>query len=142
MRKLESLDAFKCAKSAARSAYRLTLVQPLRQHYALSAQIRRSAVSIPANIVEGYVLGTRAQFVRYLRIALGSAAELSVHLELVEDMGLADSSAARAPRELSDRTVAVITGLLKSLGARPARTLPAPRSPLPDQSRAGRVDST
>jgi four helix bundle protein len=43
--------------------------------YALFDQLRRAAVSVEANIVEGYALGSTPQFKRHLRIALGSAAE-------------------------------------------------------------------
>src|SRR2546422_7737778 len=62
-------------------SYRLTLEPPLSRHYSLSDQIRRAAPSIPANIAEGYGLATRPQFVRCLRIALGSANELRTRSE-------------------------------------------------------------
>src|SRR5213080_3618889 len=64
MKQLASLEAWKCANALARSAYRLTLQAPLSRHFGLSDQIRRAAVSVPANLVEGYALGTTMQFVR------------------------------------------------------------------------------
>src|SRR5436853_4720757 len=88
MKQLASLEAWKCANALARSAYRLTLQAPLSHHFGLSDQIRRAAVSVPANLVEGYALGTTMQFVRCLRIAFGSAAELHCHLEIARDLGL------------------------------------------------------
>lgn len=132
MQKLASLDAWKRGRETARAAFRLTLDPPLKRHYTLASQIQRAAVSIPANIAEGYALGTTAQFVRHLRIALGSATELSAHLDLARDLGLAPGDDAIRARELSERTIALLVGLLKSLGARPAGTLPASRYPLPD----------
>src|SRR2546430_13391142 len=58
MKQLASLEAWNCANALARSAYRLTLRKPLSSHFGLSDQIRRAAVSVPANMVEGYALGT------------------------------------------------------------------------------------
>jgi four helix bundle protein len=93
VRKLESLQAWTCGREIARTAYRLTLNPPLSRHFSLADQIRRAAAAIPANIAEGYALGTTAQFIRFLRIALGSATELRTHLELVRDLGLAAAEA-------------------------------------------------
>src|SRR5688572_25603978 len=73
MRKLQKLDAWRGAQELARSAYLLTMTPTLRKHFALIDQIRRAAPSVPANIAEGYALGSTPQFVRCLKIALGSA---------------------------------------------------------------------
>src|SRR5256886_11593174 len=81
MKQLASLEAWNCANALARSAYRLTLRKPLSGHFGLSDQIRRAAVSVPANMVEGYALGTTLQFIRCLRVAFGSAAELHCRSE-------------------------------------------------------------
>src|SRR5207249_12295822 len=51
-------------------------------HFGLSDQIRRASASIPANIAEGYAMGTTPQFIKFLRIALGSATELATHSSL------------------------------------------------------------
>src|SRR5207244_10015477 len=88
MRRLESLEAWRAARQLAVIAYRLTLEPPLSRHFSLADQIRRAAPSVPANVAEGYGLATRPQFVRCLRIALGSAMELRTHLEIVMDLSL------------------------------------------------------
>src|SRR5256884_9788942 len=88
MRRLESLEAWRAARQLAALAYRLTLEPPLSRHFPLVDQIRRAAPSVPANVAEGYGLATRPQFVRCLRIALGSAMELRTHLELVQELEL------------------------------------------------------
>jgi four helix bundle protein len=132
MRKLESLDGWNCAQKVARSAYRLTLASPLSKHFGLSDQIRRAAVSIPANIAEGYALATTRQFVRYLRIALGSATELQSHLELAADLDVISKDQSRETRDLCGRMISLLIGLLRSLQARTKLTLPASRFPLPD----------
>src|SRR5688500_11650626 len=54
---------------------------------ALRSQIVRSAMSVPTNIVEGRNQRGEAAFARYLRIAIGSAAELEYHLITARDVG-------------------------------------------------------
>ena len=54
--------------------------------YGLTSQKRRASVSVPANIAEGYALGTDAQFLRHLRIAQGSLAEVEYYLILTLDL--------------------------------------------------------
>jgi four helix bundle protein len=51
--------------------------------------MRRSAVSIPSNIAEGHMRGTR-EYIQFLRVALGSAAELDTQLSLGKDLGYID----------------------------------------------------
>ncbi len=67
--------------------YRVTRSFPNEELYGLTAQIRRAAVSIGANIAEGCGRRTRPDFARFLQIALGSASELEYHLVLAADLG-------------------------------------------------------
>src|SRR5437660_12275813 len=110
MKQLASLEAWKCANALARSAYRLTLQKPLSRHFGLSDQIRRAAVSVPANMVEGYALGTTIQFIRCLRIALGSAAELHCHLAIARALGLVTQRAVKPELQLSVRVLRLLVG--------------------------------
>jgi four helix bundle protein len=78
-----------------RKAHKLTLdvygatkTFPKDEIYGLTSQIRRSALSIQANIAEGCGRGGDVELVRYLKIAQGSASELDSHLELAHDMTL------------------------------------------------------
>ena len=132
VKQLASLEAWKCSNELARSAYRLTLRRPLSRHFGLADQIRRAAVSIPANLVEGYALGTTIQFVRCLRIALGSAAEVHCHLEIARDLGLVSNGGPESELKLAERVVRLLVGLLRKLGARTPHTpFPIPHSPFP-----------
>ena len=110
-------------------AYRLTIDGKLSKHFGLADQIRRAAAAIPANIAEGYALATTPQFVRCLRIALGSATELHTHLELAAEMDLIGGAQADAALKLCDRVIALLIGLVRRLGTR--GTLPASPFPLP-----------
>ena len=118
MRRLDSLEAWRQGRQLSRDAYRLTLSGPLHRHYSLADQIRRAAASIPANIAEGYALATTPQFLRCLRVALGSATELLTHLELALDMELVPPKIAKEAVASCNREIGLIIGLLRKLGSR------------------------
>src|SRR5438034_11142766 len=88
MKQLASLEAWKCANALARSAYRLTLRKPLSGHFGLSDQIRGAGVSVPANMVEGYAVGTTVQFSRGVGVAFGAAPDVHCHLASGRDRDL------------------------------------------------------
>src|SRR5881392_3367852 len=115
MRQLEQLDAWRVAQELAETAYRLTMTSPLDRHFGLMDQIRRAAISIPANMAEGYALSTTAQFVRCLRIALGSASELRSHLSLLQRLRLTPETDVTQGIDLSNRTISMLVGLLRKL---------------------------
>lgn len=62
--------------------YRLSRKLPRDEQYGLISQIRRSAVSIPSNIAEGYGRESTGDYVRFLLIARGSLYELQTELEI------------------------------------------------------------
>lgn len=64
--------------------YKITRQLPKEEMYALANQLRRCAVSIPSNISEGSKRGTKKDFLQFLRIANGSAAELETQLILAQ----------------------------------------------------------
>lgn len=67
-------------------AYRLTAGFPACERFALSQQLRRAAVSVPANIAEGFGKQSRAEKNRYLNIAVGSLEESRYYLLLSQDL--------------------------------------------------------
>src|SRR6266550_582522 len=131
MRQLESLDVWRSAQDLAEVAYRLTMEAPLSRHFALADQVRRTAISIPANIAEGYALSTTMQFVRCLRISLGSASELRSHLELVRRLNLAQAEPSAQAAALCVRVISMLVGLLRSLARRGGSRFPFPASRFP-----------
>jgi four helix bundle protein len=68
------------------SIYQQTVGFPAQEKFGLTNQIRRAAVSIPANIAEGSVRSSDADFARFLHIALGSASEVDYYLVLARDL--------------------------------------------------------
>jgi len=71
--------------------YKVTKKFPKEELYGLTSQMRRASVSIPSNIAEGRNRGTRNDFAQYLRIALGSGAELETQLEISRRLDFVDT---------------------------------------------------
>jgi hypothetical protein len=71
------LKVWKLAVDLATAIYELTKHLPAEERYGLSIQLQRAAVSIASNIAEGAARGSRKDFIRFLRIATGSASELA-----------------------------------------------------------------
>ncbi len=86
MRDIRNSRVLQNAKRLTREAYDLTNALPSAERFGLISQIQRAAVSVPANIAEGLGRGTPGDLERFLRIASGSLAELTVLLELTNDI--------------------------------------------------------
>src|SRR5579872_469304 len=86
------LRVWQDAMTLAEVCYRLTGGFPREEVFGLSAQIRRVAVSIAANIAEGHGRENMQSFIQYLRIAQGSLKELETHLMLAERVNIAANS--------------------------------------------------
>ena len=71
----ERLDVWKHSDELAYQAYKITGNFPKEELYGLTSQLRRSALSIPTNIVEGYSRKGDRELGRFLKISLGSMAE-------------------------------------------------------------------
>ena len=76
------------------AVYRLTREFPRTEQYGLTSQIRRAAVSIPANIAEGFKRRGKADKARFLNIAQGALEETRYYLILAADLGYGDLSLA------------------------------------------------
>src|SRR5258708_28983468 len=93
-RPFEDLQAWQMAHGLALDIYRLTALFPKTETYGLAVQARRAAVSIPANIAEGFRKRGRADKVRFLNIAQGSLEETRYYLILARDLRYCDPTAA------------------------------------------------
>ena len=83
----KDLRVWKESMQLAADVYRVTKSLPKDERFGLTAQIRRCAVSVPANIAEGAGRGSDVDFARCVAIARGSLSELETHLLLCEDLG-------------------------------------------------------
>ena len=92
MRDHTQLRAFVLADEIALLVYRASQSFPKSELYGLTAHIRRAAVSVPSNIVEGCSRESRAEYLHFLEIAFGSLRELHYQLDLARRLGYLDKS--------------------------------------------------
>ena len=85
----KKLRVFHDAHAVAVAIYQQTRRFPKEELFGLRAQLRRAAVSVSCNIVEGNARDTTRDYLRFLHVALGSACELNYLVELAAELGLA-----------------------------------------------------
>lgn len=115
IRDYRDLIVWKEAMGIAEEVYVLTRGFPREELYGMTAQMRRCAVSIPANIAEGFGRAQRRPFIQFLRIAQGSLKELETHTMLCVRFGLLsqEQAAKLEPRytRLGKRLVSFVRSL-------------------------------
>jgi four helix bundle protein len=79
----KELVVWQKAMELTKEVYLFTNMLPQEERFGLISQLRRAAVSIPSNIAEGRNRGTRKDFVQFLRMADGSAAEVETQIAIV-----------------------------------------------------------
>jgi four helix bundle protein len=109
------LIAWQKAMSLAEAAYAFSMKLPKEELYGLSAQLRRAAVSVPANIAEGQGRRTPREFRRFLAIAHGSLREVETYALLSQRLRFVESEASTAILALSGEVCRLLTGLSNSL---------------------------
>jgi len=92
-RSFQDLIVWQKAHAFVLAVYRATNEFPREELYALTPQFRRAAVSIPANIAEGFRKQSKSDKARFLNIAEGSLEECRYYLILAHDLGYLDKSA-------------------------------------------------
>lgn len=110
-RSFESLDVWKRGCRLAQSVYEA--LSGTRE-FTLRDQMTRAAVSIPSNIAEGYERGTERDFVRFLRIAQGSAAELRTQAYIASSIQLLDNDVGEHLIRECKEIGAMLQGLAKA----------------------------
>ncbi len=125
MRDHRKLRAFELADALVLSVYAATRAFPREEQFGLTAQLRRSAISIASNIVEGCARSSPNDYTRFLDIAFGSARELTYQLTIARRLGyLSDDAAANLGAE-ADETERVLGGLVRYMRS-DAGSSPAP----------------
>ena len=87
MRDFRKLEVVAHARDLVVVVYESTARFPAQERYGLAAQMRRAAVSVASNIAEGTGRGGEREFLRFLYIALGSATELAIQVDLAMALG-------------------------------------------------------
>lgn len=97
--------------------YKFTKQFPKEELYGITNQMRRCAVSIPANIAEGSGRKNKAEFIQFLHIALGSASELETHLIISQRLGFLSSNSYDEIMNALNEIIKMICGLINSLNS-------------------------
>lgn len=118
MRDHKKLRAFDLADQLAMLTYRQTANLPKDELFGLVSQMRRAAVSVASNIVEGCSRSSTVEYLRFLEVAYGSARELEYQISIAER--LYNDSASNEWASLSTETCKVLNGLIRSLRDRDA----------------------
>jgi four helix bundle protein len=95
---VRSLKIWQDGMQVVRECYSLTSTWPKAELFGLTGQVRRAAVSIPANIAEGKGRGTIAEVARFAQIALGSAYELDTLIQIASELEFSPSEQVQVLR--------------------------------------------
>lgn len=101
---MRNLQIWRLGIEFAKTVYQVSAGWPTDEGYNLTSQVRRAAVSVPANIAEGVGRRTRADTARFSQIALGSLYELDTLLEVASGLGYA------VPEDCRDRLGDLVRG--------------------------------
>lgn len=113
----EKLQTFHLADELAIRVYRETINFPASERHGLQSQIRRAAVSVPTNIVEGCARRSENDYLRFLDIALSSANETDYLLDLCFRLSILTDDGYQRCKKCSRSTVRSLQKLLDSFAS-------------------------
>lgn len=117
MRDFRGLKVWEKAHHLTLAVYEATATFPRDELYGLTSQIRRSCVSIPANIAEGCGRDGDVELARFLQISMCSASELEYHLLLASDLDLLKASDYDRLRSETIEVKRMLTSFIQKLRA-------------------------
>jgi four helix bundle protein len=114
-RGFRTLMAWKKAYELTIEVYRLSKKFPKEEIYGLTSQLQRAAVSVPANVAEGYERNHRKEYLQFLFIAKGSLGEIETYLLLAKDLGYLSENEYTSASQIREETSRIIKGLIRAL---------------------------
>ena len=117
MRDFRRLKVWEKAHELSLAVYKATATFPQQELFGLTSQLRRGAVSIPANIAEGCGRSGEPELARFLRIALGSASELEYHIILSTDLCYLNKSVSQHLSKQVTDVKRMLTSFIQKLTA-------------------------
>jgi len=115
MRNYKDLKVWAKAHQLTLQVYLSTKKFPKDEIYGLTSQIRRSCISIEANLAEGCGRGSDGEMARFVHIAMGSASELDCHLLLARDLEILSPRNYEQFENLSSETRRMLSALLQAI---------------------------
>ena len=116
--RFENLEVWKKAHLFTLNVYKLSRKFPAEEKYSLCDQLKRSASSVPTNIVEGNERQSKKEFVQFLFTAKASLAETKYHLLLAKDLGYVPEDNYTQIIEQANEVGKMINGLISYLKSR------------------------
>ncbi|MEW5889869.1 MAG: four helix bundle protein [Pseudomonadota bacterium] len=107
--------AFQKADELALAVYRVTAAFPVEERFGLAQQMRRAAVSVASNIVEGCARSSEADYLRFLDMAFASSRELGYQIPLAHKLKLLPNEQSTALVTLSDEASKLLRGLIRGI---------------------------
>ena len=111
----KELTVWQEAMNLVEMVYQQTMTLPKTELYGLTSQIRRAAVSIPANIAEGNGRRSRKEYLQFLSIANGSIMELETHILIIERLKFITSEVSEQLQNKINTVGRLLSALRKSL---------------------------
>jgi four helix bundle protein len=127
--RFEDLMAWQKARVLVRDVYRVTSEGQFSRDYGLARQSQRAAVSIMANIAEGFDRANRAEFHQFLVIAKASCAELRSHLYVAIDVGYLQEEAAEALFQQAEEVGRILAALRNAVARQRNQQRQSPYQP-------------
>lgn len=119
-RRFEDIEAWQLGRELTRRVYEATRSGAFSRDFGLRDQIQRAVVSITSNVAEGFERDSEREFVRFLRIAKGSAGEVRSQLYAALDLGYLDRDTFDDLYALATRTSRKLGALIRYLRPTPA----------------------
>jgi four helix bundle protein len=115
LKSYKDLKIWKKSYELCLEVYRITTKFPTEERYGLTSQIRRSAVSVPSNIAEGYGRKTTLDYIRMLYISYGSVCELETQVLLAGDLDFIPQGELGPIKKAISENERMLKALIKSL---------------------------
>ena len=115
LHRFEDLEAWQVSRKVVKRIYEITASEAFARDLDLVRQLRRAAVSMTANIAEGFGRGIRNEFIHFLTISLGSAREVQNHLYIALDQNYIGEKLFLGLYEEVDHASNLIGGLVRYL---------------------------
>jgi four helix bundle protein len=114
-RDYRKIKAWQFADRLAVDVYKTTAQFPKTEVWGLVSQMRRAAVSVPANIVEGSARRGESEYVRFLYIAISSLAELGYYIKFARDVGYLPAKLHAKLAAMQEETAKTLRGLINHI---------------------------